>query len=268
MGAVRPRSPDPYAGDQPGRYDRDILHGLALPPDGRILELGSGTGEFTARLAPLVPLGEVIGVDADRDVVAAARLRAEDRRLSFHVCRVQDVAALVAEESVDLVVSRGVLHRLPAAEHPALLSAVYRVLRPGAVFRAELSGVGQLAAVRQIADAEAAAVGGSPPAWYLPGPEDYRPLLLAAGLQVQPGGWVCLLHQPRVLRGEAEVLGLLRGQVLPSYVAGLPAAVVPRFRRRVEERVLAELRTADGSCRPDFVRLELCAHRPKGEFLI
>jgi trans-aconitate methyltransferase len=268
MGAVRPPPPDPCAGDQPGRHDRDILHGLLLPPDGRILELGSGTGEFTARLAPLVPRGEVIGVDADRDVVAAARLRAEDRRLSFHVCRAQDIADLVAEESVDLVVSRGVLHRLPAAEHPALLSAVYRILRPGAVFRAELSGVGQLAAIRRIADAEVAAVGGSPPEWYLPGPEDYRPLLLAAGFQMQPDGWVCLLHQRRVFRGEAEVLGLLRGQVLPPYVAGLAAAVVPRFRRRVEERVLGELRTADGCCSPDFVRLELSARRPKAESVI
>jgi len=267
MGAVRPRSPDPCAGDQPGRYDRDLLHGLLLPPDGRILELGSGTGELTARLAPLAPRGEVIGVDADRDVVAAARLRAEDRRLSFHVCRAQDIADLVAEESVDLVVSRGVLHRLPAAEHPAVLSAVYRVLRPGAVFRAELSGVGQLAAIRRIADAEVAAIGGSPPEWYLPGPEDYRPLLQAAGFQLQPDGWVCLLHQRRAFRGEAEVLGLLRGQVLPPYLAGLAAAVVPRFRRRVEERVLAELRTADGCCSPDFVRLELSARRLKAESL-
>jgi len=268
MGAVRPPPPDPCAGDQPGRYDRDILHGLLLPPDGRILELGSGTGEFTARLAPLVPRGEVIGVDADRDVVAAARLRAEDRRLSFHVCRLPDIGCLVAEESVDLVVSRGVLHRLPAAEHPALLSAVYRVLRPGAAFRAELSGAGQLAAIRRIADAEAAAVGGAPPGWYLPSPEEYRPLLLAAGFQLQPDGWVHLLHQRRVLRGEAEVVGLLRGQVLPPYVAGLAAAVVPRFRRRVEERVLGELRTPDGCCCPDFVRLELCAHRPAADFLI
>ena len=262
-------SPDPRAEDGRRRgYGDDILQGLNLPPDGRVLDLGCGAGALTARLARLVPRGEVLGVDADRDMVAAARLRSDDPRISFQVCRAADIAALAGPEPFDLVASRAALHRVPAAEHPAVLAAVYSVLRPGGVFRAEFGGTGQIAALLQILDAEVAACGGSPAPWYLPGPEDYRPLLLDAGFQVNPDGWVCLLHQRRAFRTETDLVGLLRGHVLLAYEAGLPVHAVAGFRRRVEERALRELRRPDGSFDQDFVRLDLSAHRPKAESLI
>jgi trans-aconitate methyltransferase len=262
-------TPDPGAeDDHRRRYDDDILRGLRLPPDGRVLDLGCGAGALTARLAGLVPRGEVLAVDADRDMVAAARLRSDDPRLSFHVCRPQDVAALAGEESFDLVVSRAALHWVPAADHPAVLSAVHTVLRPGGVFRAEFGGTGQIAALLGILDAQAVACGGRPAPWFLPGPEDYRPLLLDAGFQVTPDGWVCLLHQRRAFRTETDLIRLLRSQLLLAWEAGLPAGAVAEFRRGVEERAIRDLRRADGSFDQDFVRLDLSAHRPKAESLI
>jgi trans-aconitate methyltransferase len=269
MDAVPRWTPDPHAEDgRRRRYDDDILQGLRLPPDGTVLDLGCGAGALTARLAGLVPRGEVLGVDADRDMVAAARLRSEDPRLSFQVCRAQDVADLVGRESFDLVVSRAALHRVPATDHPAVLSAVFSVLRPGGVFRAEFGGTGQIAALLRILDTEVAACGGPRAPWFLPGPEDYRPLLLDAGFRVNPDGWVCLLHQRRQFRTETDLIRLLRSQVLLAYEAGLPVYAVAEFRRRAEERAIRELRRADGSFDQDFVRLDLSAHRPKAESLI
>jgi trans-aconitate 2-methyltransferase len=269
IGAVSRWNPDPHTGDRHHRrYDDDILRGLRLPPDGRILDLGCGAGALTARLAGLVPRGEVLAVDADRDMVAAARLRSENPRLSFQVCHARDVAALAGEESFDVVVSRAALHRIPGPDHPAVLSAVFSVLRPGGVFRAEFAGAGQIAALLRILDAEVAARGGSTAPWFLPGPEDYRPLLLDAGFQVNPDGWVCLLHQRRAFRTETDLIRLLRGQLLLAYEDGLPVHAVAEFRRTVEERAIRELRRADGSFDQDFVRLDLSAHRPKAESLI
>lgn len=250
------------------RYHDDILQGLHLPPDGRVLDLGCGAGALTARLASLVPRGQVLAVDADRDMVAAARLRSDDPRVSFQVCRARDIAALAGEEPFDLVASRATLHRVPAADHPAVLAAVYSVLRPGGVFRAEFGGTGQIAALLRILDAEVAACGGTPAPWFLPGPEDYRPLLLNAGFQVSPDGWVCLLHQRRRVPTETDLVRLLRGQLLLAYEATLPVYAVAEFRRRAEERALRELRRPDGSFDQDFVRLDLSAHRPKAESLI
>jgi trans-aconitate 2-methyltransferase len=268
MGTVPQWNADPRDLSSQRRYDDDLLQGLSLPPNGRILDLGCGVGDLTARLASLVPRGAVVGVDADRDMVAAARLRASDPRLSFQVCRAQDVVALAGEESFDLVVSRAVLHWVPAAEHPTVLAAVHSVLRPGGVFRAEFGGAGQIAPAQRILDAEVAVCGGRAEPWFFPGPEDYRPLLLAAGFQVTPDGWVCLLHQRRAFRTETDLVGWLRAEVLLAYQEGLPAHAVAEFRRRVEERVIRELRRSDGSYDQDFVRLDLSAHRPKAESLI
>jgi trans-aconitate 2-methyltransferase len=257
--------PDPNAGRQ---YDDDILRGLQLPPTGRILDLGCGAGHFTARLATLVPRGAVLGVDADRDMVAAARLRYAGGQVSFEVCRSQDIAVLVRQQRFDLVVSRAALHRVPAAEHPGVLAAVHAVLRPGGVFRAEFGGAGQIAPVQRILDAEAIALGGRSAPWFFPGPEDYRPLLLAAGFQVSPDGWVCLLHRRIPVGTETELVAWLRGEVLLAYEPGLPAGTLPRFRSRAEERAIRELRRPDGSFDQDFVRLDLSATRPKLESLI
>jgi hypothetical protein len=53
------------------------------------------------------------------------------------------------------------------------------------------------------------------------------------------------------------MLGWLRSQTFPAYEPVLPAAAVAEFRRRVEERAVAELRRADGSYDLDFIRLDL-----------
>ena len=249
-------------------YGSDILQGLRLPPTGRILDLGCGAGHLTARLATLVPRGTVLGTDPDPDMVAAARLRSTDRQVSFEVCRPQDVPALAGRQRFDLVVSRAALHHIPAAEHPDVLAAVFSVLRPGGTFRAEFGGAGQIAAVQRILDEEAAGAGGRTAPWFFPGPEDYRPLLLAAGFQVSPDGWVCLLHRRMPVGSETELVGWLRGEVLLAYEAGLPAGAVPAFRGRAEERAIDELRRPDGSFDLDFVRLDLSAARPKAESLI
>jgi trans-aconitate 2-methyltransferase len=269
MSAV-PHDAPPYEEADPSArpYDADILQGLRLAPSARILDLGCGAGHLTARLATLVPRGEVLGVDPDRDMVAAARLRHTDSRLSFQVGRCQDVLALAGEGQLDLVVSRATLHRVPAAEHPDMLAAVRRILRPGGIFRAEFGGAGHIAALQRILDAESTALGGAASPWFFPGPEDYRPLLLDAGFQVSPGGWVCLLHRRMPFRTETALVGWLRADVLRAYEPGLPAGAVPRFRSRAEERAIAELRRPDGSFDQDFVRLDLSVTRPKAESLI
>jgi trans-aconitate methyltransferase len=251
----------------PRHYGDDILQGLRLARTGRILDLGCGAGHLSARLAALVPGGEVLGLDPDRDMVAAARLRYPGDRLSFEVCRPQDVATLVRDRRYDLVVSRAALHQVPAGDHPDVLAAVFGVLRPGGVFRAEFGGAGQIAAVRRILDAESLALGGAVGPWFHPGPEDYRPLLLGAGFQVSPDGWVCLLHRRMSMATETELVTWLRGEVLLAYEPGLPAGTAQRFRGRAEERAIRELRRSDGTFDQDFVRLDLSATRPKAESL-
>ena len=242
--------------------DDDLLGGLDLRPTARVLDLGCGVGDFTARLATVVPRGEVVGIDANPDMVAAARLRAERGRPVYHVCRAQDLNRVAAEASFDLVVSRAVLHWVSAVDHPAVLRQVFRALRPGGVFRAEFGGHGQIAKAKAILDEVSIGLGGRAAPWFFPSPEDYRPLLADAGFQITPDGWVCLLHQRRRFPRETDLIGWLRSQVLLAYDAGLPADAVTAFRRRAEERALRELRREDGSYDQDYVRLDLHVRRP------
>ena len=89
-------------------------------------DLGCGTGELAASLAPFV--GRVIGVDASKPMLAAARRRLEDaRNVEF---RPGELEALpIANAELDAAVLFLVLHHV--VEPARALAEVSRVLRPG-----------------------------------------------------------------------------------------------------------------------------------------
>lgn len=103
---------------------------LALLPKGalgRLLDIGTGTGQLLERLAPRISAG--LGVDASREMLALARARLAGAGCSH--CRVQlaDMYRLPqAEAHFDLVVLQMVLHY--AEEPAAVLAEAGRVLRP------------------------------------------------------------------------------------------------------------------------------------------
>ncbi len=239
------------------RFDTEFLAGLELPSDARVLDLGCGAGDFTARLGQFVPHGSVLGVDADPTMVAAARERHSGGNIRFALGSAQELDAVVPPSTQDAVVSVAVLHWISAAEQPGVLAQVQRALRPGGVFRAEFGGHGQIRATRQLLDEEAARLGGEVACWFFPLPGAYRQLLDAAGFAVEPDGWVRLRQQRRSLPDIAALLGWLRSQVLIAYEPGLRAGRFPEFCQRVEDLAIRELRRKDGSYDQDYVRLDL-----------
>lgn len=57
---------------------RMAVRRLQLPPGGRVLEIGCGSGaNFRYLIQPVESKGEIVGVDISPDMVAEARLRAE-----------------------------------------------------------------------------------------------------------------------------------------------------------------------------------------------
>ena len=240
------------------RHDDDFLREVFPRAGARVLDLGCGVGDLTARLGQLTG-GDVLGVDADPDMIATARQRASSPRLRFAVGRAQELDRLVPARSVDVVVSVAMLHWVPADEHPRVLAQVRRVLRRQGLFRAEFGGSGQIAGVHALLDEESARVGGRPAGWYFPTEEDYGQLLADAGFAVPAHGWVRLLRQRRSMPDEQALRGWLRSQVLVAYDPVVPPGALRRFRRAAEERALAELRRADGSYDQDYVRLDLLA---------
>jgi trans-aconitate 2-methyltransferase len=230
-----------------------------LRPGDWVLDLGCGVGDFTARLAELAPGGRILGVDASPDMVAIARQRSAAAHVRFEVCRAQELDAVAAGGRYDVVLSVAMLHWVAAADHPRVLAQVRRALRPGGLFRAEFGGHGQIAAVRRLLDDESRRHGGRPNWWHFPTPAQYRSLLAAAGLRVEPGGWVRLVRQRRELPDAAAFLGWLRSQVLIAYDAVVPADRLRAFRQSAEDRALAELADPAGRFDQDYIRLDLLA---------
>ena len=243
------------------QYDAELLRGLTLPRRARVLDVGCGVGDFTTRLAELARDGEVLGVDADPDMVATATRRQGSGRLRFAVGRAQELDRLVPAGSVDAAFSVAALHWVPAAEHPTVLAQLRKVLRGSGFVRAQFGGSGQIAALRAILDEESARLGGGSAGWYFPTAAEYEKLLAAAGLTTAAGGWVRLIEQRRSFPSAAALAGYLHSQVLGAYDPVLPDGAVPAFREAAQARALAELRRADGTYDQDFVRLDLLAVR-------
>jgi trans-aconitate 2-methyltransferase len=237
-------------------HDEEVLAGLPLVPGTDVLDLGCGSGDFTARLVPLVTPGRVVGVDVSPSQVAHAR--AHHPGAGFLTGRAQDVGSLFPSASFDVVVTVATLHWVPAAEQPAVLAGIARVLRPGGVLRADLGGAGQIAATRAVLDEVSARHSGPASPWCFPEPETYGALLRAAGLTAHR---VRLVRQRRAFPDAAAFEGWLRSQVLPAYLPGVPDAHREAFAADCLHEGLARLQRDDGSYDQDYVRLDVVATR-------
>jgi trans-aconitate 2-methyltransferase len=238
-------------------HDDEVLAGVPLTPGTRVLDLGCGSGDFTSSLVPLVtPGGRVVGLDVSPSQVAHAR--ANHAPAEFVVGRAQDVGVLFPPASFDVVVSVATLHWVPAVDQPAVLAGVASALRDGGVLRIDMGGAGQIEAARAVLDQVSARFGGPSSPWYFPSPEDYRPLLDAAGFSVLR---LRLLRQRRAFRDRAAFEGWLRSQVLPAYLPRIAPDVRTSFVQACLDEGEARLRRPDGGYDQDYVRLDVLAGR-------
>jgi SAM-dependent methyltransferase len=123
---------EPYVGRWSRLVAREFLGWLAVPPGGRWLDVGCGTGALAETVLALAAPGEVVGIDPSPAYVAFARERVKDPRARFDV---GDALALQeAPVTCDAVVSGLVLNFVP--QPGQAVSEMARVARPGAVVAA------------------------------------------------------------------------------------------------------------------------------------
>ncbi|MGO9108873.1 MAG: class I SAM-dependent methyltransferase, partial [Thermoguttaceae bacterium] len=100
----------------------------------RVLDLGCGDGTLTAQIADLVPSGEVVGIDASRGMIDAARPKAR-KNLRFLLMDINEID-FVGE--FDVVFSNATLHWVK--DHKRLLRNVGRALCDGGRLRFNFAG--------------------------------------------------------------------------------------------------------------------------------
>jgi ubiquinone/menaquinone biosynthesis C-methylase UbiE len=111
--------------------EEPIIRSHALPDAPRILDVGTGTGEISLRLAKIFPRATILGIDIIESHLEIARRRSVELgdRITFAVADAFELP--YADASFDLVVCRHVLQAVPTPER--VLAELVRVLRPGGV---------------------------------------------------------------------------------------------------------------------------------------
>jgi ubiquinone/menaquinone biosynthesis C-methylase UbiE len=115
--------------DLPAQAVESALLALVPPgPEGRLLDIGTGTGRVLELLAPRVR--EALGVDASKAMLALARARLSGPGFAHCAVRLADMYRLpLADRGFDTVVLQMVLHH---AEDPeGAVREATRVLAPG-----------------------------------------------------------------------------------------------------------------------------------------
>lgn len=255
----------PAAGDSgtgqrwdPERYARNarfvadlgatLVELLAPRPGEAILDLGCGDGALTEALVARGAL--VVGVDGSAEQVAAARARGLDARQA-------DGEALDFEAAFDAVFSNAALHWMRKAD--AVIDGVWRALKPGGRFVAEMGGAGNVAGIRTalLTALERLGIDGQAvDPWYFPSPEDYRRRLEARGFEVES---IALIDRPTPLPGAmADWLETFA----ETFLKLVPAEARAALATEVSEALRPSHCDAEGRWTADYVRLRFSARKP------
>ena len=235
------------------QFGTDLLHVLNPQPGERILDLGCGTGELTARIAESG--ADVVGLDASESMIASARQSFP--HLSFQL---GDARTFVTQQPFDAVFSNATLHWIAETDQPAVLTHLFHVLKPGGRFVGELGGQGNVARILECPEPGADWVGHYQQGNlnYFPSPGQYTQLLEAAGFSVRMVQFFdrdTPLADPQT--GIADWLTMFRGEVLQ--------ALSDSDRQTILLSVNEALRRTnfrDGTWYADYKRLRFMATKP------
>ena len=144
---------EPYVGRWSRLVARAFLAWLSVPPGGRWLDVGCGTGALSQTILDVAEPARVTGIDSSDGYVAYARARVPDARVQF---RTGDAQALPEPSGAyDAAVSGLVLNFVP--EPRRMVAEMARVTRAGGTVAAYVwDYAGQMQLMRHFWDAAVA----------------------------------------------------------------------------------------------------------------
>jgi len=229
-----------------------VLDLLAPRAGERVLDLGCGDGVLTLKL--IEACCDVLGVDADAAMVAAARAKGIDARLG-------DARALAFDHEFDAVFTNAALHWV--GQPDVVTAGVKRALKPGGRYVGEFGGHANIAAIRTALIAVLARHG-FPPAGaetsYYPTAGAFRAVLEAGGFMVDS---CVIIPRPTPLpaSGMAGWLQTFRAGFLDA--AGVPADQQETIIAETVALLVPSLQAANGDWIADYVRIRFSAHLPE-----
>ena len=226
---------------------KPLLKLLRPKPGERILDLGCGDGVLTLEIARSGC--QVIGIDTSREMVEAAQNAGIDARLG-------DGAALTFDNELDAVFTNAALHWIQSPE--AVISGVWRALRPGGRFIGEFGGRGNVAKINEALDVAVSRRGIVVPNYlFFPSSHAYAEMLSEAGFSVH----TCeTFERPTPLPGDVR-------DWLETFAKNHLSAVAESEREAFIAEVVADLRSSltdeNGKWFADYVRLRFNAEKSR-----
>lgn len=119
------------------KYGANFLETLEVKPGENILDLGCGSGFLTNEIREKGAM--VLGVDSSAEMIDQAKRNYPETEF-----KVADATNLGFDASFTAVFSNAVLHWIKAKDQPKMIDAVFRTLKPGGRFVAEMGGKGNV----------------------------------------------------------------------------------------------------------------------------
>lgn len=230
------------------QFGQSLIERLNPQPGERILDVGCGPGQLTAKIAESG--AQVVGIDSSAEMIGQARQNFP--KLSFVL---ESAASMQFDAEFDAIFSNAALHWILDAQTAA--NCMGRALRKGGRFIAEFGGHGNIQTIERAIVATIARYIGD----RVPGPNNFYPsigeyanILEIAGFEVRQAE---LYDRPTPLDGPNGMEHWIR-QFKWFYFLALPEQQRPQAMRDVLEELTPRLRNADGWF-ADYRRLRLHA---------
>lgn len=245
------------------RAAREMLDQLELHANDSVLDIGCGDGRHTAVIAARVPQGRVVGMDSSPDMVRYASKcfpPIDHPNLRFQL---GDASALGFFSEFSVVFSNSVLHWI--TDHSPVVTGIAKALVPGGRCQLQMSGRGNFADVRAACDTVASkslwrsAFVGFDLGISFHGPEEYRELLIGAGLIPEE---VALIERDEVYPNREALVGFWRNVAHP-YISRITSDRKALFVETVVDNYLTKWPAGrDGRIRVATKRLYVRARKP------
>ena len=236
-----------------------LISELSLKGDERILDLGCGDGAITAQLAELVPNGQVVGIDASRNMIEAARNAYKAENMRFDL---MDINEIDFEDEFDVVFSNAALHWV--TDHEQLIANVYESLRAGGIARFNFAGDGNCSALIRILK-EVMARGEYAVyfdrfqwPWYMPIADEYESLLERFDFR-ETRVWA--KHADRHFADAKEMTRWIDQPSIVPFLRCIDRADKQIFRNAVVEQMVKETIQGDGTYFETFRRINVFAKK-------